>query len=171
MAIPTITPLPPAPNRLQASGEFAVAADTFLSALPAFGTESNAAIIYIDGRSVAAEQFASSAGTRASNALDSANAAKQHKLDAESAAEQTGLDRQAVENAVVSGPVVSVNGLSGIVNLDATDVNAALEDMSNVSQADVRTAAAIGTNAVGARTVSSAAPTGGADGDVWYRVA
>lgn len=42
MPIPTITPLPPAPNRGQSGPDFADTADTFLDALPTLATEVNA---------------------------------------------------------------------------------------------------------------------------------
>jgi hypothetical protein len=32
------------------------------------------------------------------------------------------------------------------------------------------TTASIGTNSYGTRTVSSSAPSGGSDGDIWYQV-
>lgn len=92
------------------------------------------------------------------------------KSDAQGYAQQTADDRQAVENAIADGPVLSVNGESGFVTLGAEDVGAARVDMSNVAAQNVRDAAGIGTNAEGNRTVSTGNPVGGSDGDIWMVV-
>lgn len=52
MTYPTITPLPPAPQRTQAPDAFATTADTFIAALPDLVTEVNAAGDYIDNKAI-----------------------------------------------------------------------------------------------------------------------
>lgn len=66
MTYPTITDLPPAPQRTQTPDAFATTADTFVAALPDLVTEVNTAGAYIDTKTISvgnAFQGAYSAGT------------------------------------------------------------------------------------------------------------
>lgn len=68
MAIPNITPLPPAPTRADGSDDFVEKADTFVAALPPMVTQTNTAIAGINQAStqVAADAaFAAAAADRA----------------------------------------------------------------------------------------------------------
>ena len=66
----------------------------------------------------------------------------------------------------ITGVVMEANNLS--------DLNSASSGRSNLGVAigsDVQAfiSATAGTNANGARTVSTSSPTGGTDGDIWYK--
>ncbi len=66
----------------------------------------------------------------------------------------------------LTGVVETANNLSDVANAGTSRSNLGLAIRRNV-QAFI--SATAGTNANGARTVSSSAPSGGSDGDIWYK--
>lgn len=83
MTIPTLTPLPPAPSRLETEETFVPKADALLAALPTMVTEENAAFTWMDAQLTATE-----------SARDITIAAKDAALVAQTASEdaQTGAE-------------------------------------------------------------------------------
>lgn len=75
-------------------------------------------------RAEAADLSAISASNSAGDASSYATAAANSALSAAADALKTAADRAAIEDALVDGPVITVNGRSGIVELDAQDVGA-----------------------------------------------
>jgi hypothetical protein len=78
-----ITPLPTPPSRAD-SANFASRADSFLAALPAFATETNATASEVNSKEASALSSANIATTKASEALASANFAESKSLEAQS---------------------------------------------------------------------------------------
>lgn len=163
MAAPIITQVPTPPDMLDEPVVFVERADNLLGALPLLVTQINTSTAFVDAQAAAAEAAkgaaqtaAGTATTKASEAAGSASTASGHRtqtgLDRIATGEdrlQTGEDRDAVMDALASiadGPVTSVNGQTGVVELD------------------------IGTNAQGNKTISTGAPSGGSHGDIHYQV-
>lgn len=86
---------------------------------------------------------------------------------------QTALDAKAAlshthAQSDVTGLVSALSGKAASSHTHAqSDVTNLVSDLSGKAPAS---AVASGTNAYGARTVSTSAPSGGSDGDVWYQV-
>jgi hypothetical protein len=72
-------------------------------------------------------------------------------------------------NAANLIPVHDVNGRIQHGNLGIGKAPSATHSI-DVAGTINSTAGIVGSNAVGARTVSTSAPSGGADGDIWYQV-
>jgi len=68
----------------------------------------------------------------------------------------------------LTGLVETANNLSDLANDSTSRTNLGVAIGSDV-QAFI--SATAGTNANGARTVSSSAPSGGSNGDIWYKYA
>lgn len=143
MAVPTVTPLPIPPNRTSGAGEFAPRADIFYGAMPQFQTDMNtvagfteqqkeaavAAKTAAEAAKAAAESARSTVVTRANEVATNtntvvtrANEVAANTLQVAADADQVAADRVAVDAALASvadGPVTSVNGQTGVVNLTA----------------------------------------------------
>ena len=135
------TPIQPVPDIVLAS-EFPTLADrpagTYNAKAAAWANSENAMAQSVREVALNVENNAIAAGERALEAEASANAAagtvdtvEGYKNDAEASAAsaaadavKTAADRQAVEQALIEGPVLSVNGEKGVVELDADDVGA-----------------------------------------------
>jgi hypothetical protein len=68
----------------------------------------------------------------------------------------------------LTGVVETANNLSDVANAGTSRTNLGVAIGSDV-QAFI--SATAGTNANGARTVSSSSPSGGSNGDIWYKYA
>lgn len=97
------------------------------------------------------------------------NQAAASAADAAADAVKTAADRQAVEQALIDGPVLSVNGKAGVVTLGAEDVGAARADLSNVSQTDARAKVGTGTMAYRDLSVSDGPPVGTVPGQIHFQ--
>ena len=153
---PTIRPLPPAPNRSQAPAAFAATADDFVGALPNFRSDLVAGIDYVEytfDEVIVAKNAAVSA---ASAAQGHASSASTYAANAE-ASYQNALIAAAAAQAAAGLPTIVGNaGRVLIVNPAANGVQ-----WSGFT---------VGSNASGNRTISTAEPSGGANGDIWYQV-
>jgi hypothetical protein len=89
MPAPTISPLPAPPSRSTDPANFAIEADAFVAALPAFGTQANAQASYLDGLASSIDADAVAAAASASNAAVSANDAAASAANASFAADVT----------------------------------------------------------------------------------
>ena len=70
-----------------------------------------------------------------------------------------------------SGEDFDANDIScSTLTINGTTVTSTATELNLLDGVTAVTATTIGTNATGARTVSTSAPSGGSDGDVWYRV-
>jgi hypothetical protein len=79
---------------------------------------------------------------------------------------------QIANTAYVKAEIESATGSLGTLSSqDSDDVNITGGDLAGVT---ITTATvngnAVGSNSVGARTVSTSSPTGGNNGDIWYKV-
>jgi hypothetical protein len=74
----------------------------------------------------------------------------------------------------VAGTGISVSGATGAVTIGNTGVTALAgtsgQITASASTGSVTLSVPSTSNGFGARTVSTSAPTGGSNGDVWYRV-
>ena len=103
MAYPTISTLPDAPSR-QDPTNFATEADAFLGALPAFGTQTNTAGSYIEGKAALAETSATNAATSETNAGTSeTNAATSASTSTTKASESAASAVDAANSAATAG--------------------------------------------------------------------
>lgn len=75
MPAPTITALPTPPSRSTDPTNFAIEADAFVAALPAFGTQANAQAVYLDALAIEADADAATASAAAQAAQAGANVA------------------------------------------------------------------------------------------------
>jgi len=66
----------------------------------------------------------------------------------------------------ITGVLEDANNLSDVANAGTSRTNLGVEIGADV-QAFI--SATAGTNANGTRTVSTSAPSGGSDGDIWYK--
>ena len=87
MPAPTITPLPAAPSRSTDPATFAIEADAFVGALPAFGTQANAQASYLDALAIAADADAVAAAASAVDAEGFADDAAASAANAAAAAD------------------------------------------------------------------------------------
>lgn len=137
----------------------------------------------------AAAASASSANTSATAASASEDNAHKWSQEAEDIAVNDGTHTgysayhwSKKAELAAGGGVVSIGSLTGTVTvpalkseLDIAGVTAAVvtakasADLSNVSQSDVRTKVGAGTMAYRDVTISTSAPSGGADGDIWLQ--
>lgn len=153
---PTIRPLPPAPNRSQAPAAFAATADDFVGALPNFRSDLVAGIDYIEYSLTQVTSAANAAASSASTAQNRANAAAASAVAAE-ASYQNALIAAAAAQAAAGLPTLAGNaGKVLIVNPSANGVQ-----WSSFT---------VGSNATGNKTISTSAPSGGSNGDIWYQV-
>ena len=74
--------------------------------------------------------------------------------------------RYAIPGASITGVLLTTNNLSDVPTDATARTNIGVAIGSDV-QAFV--SADLGTNGNGARTVSTSAPSGGSDGDIWYK--
>lgn len=153
---PNITPLPIAPNRSQAPAEFAARADDFVSALPTFRDQTQVAIDYIEYQLDEVTSASTAAQTAASSAQSSASAAANSASNADTSFQDMLVLASAMQEAAGLPTMVGKAGHAMVVNATANGV--------------MWSAAPIGTNAQGNKTVSTNDPSGGADGDIWYQV-
>lgn len=142
----TITALPTPPSRSDDPAGFSAKADAFLAALPTFVTEANATGSAADDAATAAEASAIAAASSASSASNQRTLAETAKTAAETAqgiAEAARDDAQAaqaaVESAISSGPVLSVNGRTGIVTGLAEAADLAAKQATLVSGTNIKT--------------------------------
>jgi hypothetical protein len=150
MAAPIITPIPTPPIRSDAPADFAAKADAFAAALPQFVTEANTSAAFVDQRAIDADASAqaaaaSEAAVEADRAEVEANTATvasntatvvaradevaANTLQVAADADQVAADRVAVDAALASvadGPVTSVNGKTGVVDLTAAELGVPL---------------------------------------------
>lgn len=143
MTVPVITPLPPAPTRADAPSDFTAKADTFVAAQVGMVAEFNASATFVNQRAIDADASAQAAAAseaaveadRAEVATNTAVVASNtatvvaradevaaNTLQVAADADQVAADRVAVDAALASvadGPVTSVNGLTGVVDLTA----------------------------------------------------
>lgn len=176
----SITPLPTPPSRGNDASTFSTRADALLGALPTFVDEANA----LETNVVAKEASATAAATNAASAETGANtsalAATTRAQEAatslaqtQTLADQVSADRAAVEAAIQAGPVLSVNGMAGLVTITAADlgVTPAVQDFQEFLAAGTWTkpanaswvyVEAIAGGGAGASSVSGGA--GGASG-------
>lgn len=143
MGTPTITPLPTPPLRSDAPRDFSLKADAFVAAIPGFASEANEVAGFVsqraaDANNSAVAAAASEAGieeardevqlnaelvsTNTVTVVLRADEVAANTVQVASDARQVAADRVAVEKAVASiadGPVTSVNGLTGVVDLTA----------------------------------------------------
>lgn len=126
---------------------------------------------------LAAEEQAIAAAAWADEAASTIDTVEGFKNDAAASASsaaadavKTAADRQVVEQALIDGPVLSVNGETGVVALGAEEVGAARADLSNVSQTDARNKVGTGTMAYRDLTISTEEPSGTVPGQVWFQV-
>jgi hypothetical protein len=71
-----------------------------------------------------------------------------------------------ISGAAVTGVLQESTNLSDVANAGTSRTNLGVEIGSDV-QAFI--SATAGTNANGTRTVSTSGPSGGSDGDIWYK--
>jgi hypothetical protein len=92
-------------------------------------------------------------------------------FNTEFSAVQTAINSKADLNGN-SGEDFAANNLSanGSLSIGGTTVTSTATELNLLDGVTAVTATTIGTNATGAKTVSTSAPSGGSDGDVWYRV-
>jgi hypothetical protein len=79
---------------------------------------------------------------------------------------------QIANTAYVKAEVDSATGSLGTMSTqdkDAVDIEGGTIDSVTITTATVN-GNAVGSNSVGARTVSTSSPTGGSNGDIWYKV-
>lgn len=79
---------------------------------------------------------------------------------------------QIATTAFVQTVVTAATGALGTLSTqdkDAVDIEGGTIDDVTITTATVN-GNAVGSNSVGARTVSTSSPTGGSDGDIWYKV-
>jgi hypothetical protein len=79
---------------------------------------------------------------------------------------------QIANTAYVKAEVDSATGSLGTMSTqdkDAVDIEGGTIDSVTITTATVN-GSAVGSNSVGARTVSTSSPTGGSNGDIWYKV-
>ena len=79
---------------------------------------------------------------------------------------------QIANTAYVKGEVDAATGSLGTMSTqdaDAVDITGGDIDGVTITSATVN-GSTPGSNAVGARTVSTSSPTGGSNGDIWYKV-
>lgn len=143
MTVPVITPLPPAPTRADAPSDFTAKADAFVAAQVGMVAEFNASATFVNQRAIDADASAQAAAAseaaveadRAEVAANTATVASNtatvvaradevaaNTLQVAADADQVAADRVAVDAALASiadGPVYSVNGQSGNVDLTA----------------------------------------------------
>ena len=143
MTVPVITPLPPAPTRADAPSDFTAKADAFVAAQVGMVAEFNASAEFVDQRAIDADasataaaaseseveadraEVAANAGTVAANTatvVARADEVAANTLQVAADADQVAADRVAVDAALASiadGPVTSVNGKTGVVDLTA----------------------------------------------------
>ncbi len=146
MAAPIITPIPTPPIRSDAPADFATKADAFAASLPQFVTEANTSAAFVDQRAIDADASAQAAAVseaaaeedRAEVAANTATVASNtatvvaradevaaNTLQVASNTSQVATDAQAVADALASvadGPVTSVNGKTGVVDLTAAEL-------------------------------------------------
>jgi hypothetical protein len=106
MTRPVITALPPAPTRGEDAATFAAKANTFLAALPAYGTESNALGAFIEDEADAAEasRIAAEAAETGAEAAEAGAEAAQGAAEAASNATQWVSGQAYVAGNVVWSP-------------------------------------------------------------------
>lgn len=135
----SITALPTAPSRDMAPSTFITTADAWVASLATFTTEANALQSDVNAKENTATTAASTATTKAAEALSSANttiaakdiavAAKDDAVAAQQAAEAI------IEQALIDGPVLSVNGDTGVVVVTPASISAQ-PVMQQASQAE-----------------------------------
>jgi hypothetical protein len=79
---------------------------------------------------------------------------------------------QIATTAFVTAAVTAATGSLGTMSTqdkDAVDIEGGTIDSVTITTATVN-GNAVGSNSVGARTVSTSSPTGGSNGDIWYKV-
>src|SRR5690606_8315307 len=153
---PTITPLPTPPNRQQGAAEFAMRADEFLSALPVFGGQAQAAVDYIEYSIDAAGQVASDVQAAVGQAQSYAQTAQASAANAETSYQAAMAVAAAYGNEV--GLPSTVGKAGHVLTVSQDEAGAVWSDTP------------IGTNAQGNKTISTEGPSGGAHGDIWYQV-
>jgi hypothetical protein len=77
--------------------------------------------------------------------------------------------------SIIAGSGITISGSTGAVTITApstgvSSVTASSGITANVTAGNVGLSISSGYNGYGARTVSTSAPSGGNDGDIWYRV-
>jgi hypothetical protein len=79
---------------------------------------------------------------------------------------------QIANTAYVKAEIEAATGSLGTLSSqDSDDVNITGGDLAGVTiTTSTVNGNAVGSNSVGARTVSTSSPTGGSDGDIWYKV-
>ena len=82
---------------------------------------------------------------------------------------------QIATTSFVNTAITSATGSLGTLSQqddDAVDITGGTIDGVDITTGTLNSisVASIGTNAVGTRTISSASPSGGNDGDIWYKI-
>ena len=150
MTAPVISPIAEPPKRGDGKADFAAKADAFAAALPQFVTETNTSAAFVDQRAIDADASATAAANseaaaeadRAEVAANTATVASNtatvvaradevaaNTLQVASNTSQVATDAQAVADALASvadGPVTSVNGKTGVVDLTAAELGVPL---------------------------------------------
>jgi hypothetical protein len=107
MTRPVITALPPAPTRGEDAATFAAKANTFVAALPAYGTESNAVAAFVEDEADAAQasRIAAEAAETGAEAAETAAQAAQAAAEAASNATEWVSGQAYDEGDVVWSPI------------------------------------------------------------------
>jgi hypothetical protein len=126
MTRPVITALPPAPVRGEDAATFAAKANTFVAALPAYGTESNAVAAFVEDEADAAEVSRIAAEAAETSAIQAAadattNGAAQVAL----AAAQVSLATTQANNASASAGAASTSETNSLNSANASAASAA----------------------------------------------
>ncbi|WP_312964630.1 Lcl domain-containing protein [Stutzerimonas kunmingensis] len=141
MTVPVITPLPPAPTRADATSDFTAKADAFVAAQVGMVAELNTQAEFNNQRAIDADasaqaaaaseaeveadraEVAANTATVASNTatvVARANEVAANTLQVAADTQQVAEDKAAVDAALASvagGPVISINGKTGVVTL------------------------------------------------------
>ena len=154
----TISALPTAPSRDMTPSNFIVASDAFVAALPTFITEANELQLDVNGKQITASSAASTATTKATEALSSANTATSAKDAAIIAKNDAEAAAAIIEQALIDGPVLSVNGDTGVVVVTPASISAQ-PVMQQATQAEMEAGSEAGIRSMSPLNVTQAINT------------